>query len=213
MAHFCEPRCHLELAFLAPRARAGSPALGMKRPDLVFVYLNFATTSPAEFIREISAAAPNAKLILFIEGCREYLVHLVSASFYNGLLCVGEATLDELGRIIENIVQQGIRFVSPTIMNCLNGLRADADSFPKLLTKTQMSVLICISHSLSDEEIAARLHCSPGTVLSHRREIMRKLNIHATPKLIRYGIEKGFDAVPLPTVDRIRSVQRTEEPQ
>lgn len=102
--------------------------------------------------------------------------------------------MNDLGRIILGI-KEGIRVVSPGVARCQNNLRSTAHAFPKLLTKRQMEVLACISHCLSDVEIAARLACSAGTVLCHRRQLMRKLNIHSTPKLIRYGAEKGFDKV------------------
>jgi len=41
-------------------------------------------------------------------------------------------------------------------------------------------------------EIAKQLGLISGTVKSHRRNIMAKLNLHTTPELIRYAVDKGF---------------------
>jgi len=64
---------------------------------------------------------------------------------------------------------------------------------------------VCIAHSFSDAEIGTQLGLSSATALVHRRQIMRKLSIHSTPKLIRYAMEKGFNAVPPPNAAKSRS--------
>ena len=52
-----------------------------------------------------------------------------------------------------------------------------------------------IGESKTDEEIAAVLNISPATVQSRRRDIMGKLDIHTTPKLIHYAIVNGLTRV------------------
>lgn len=204
-AHFFETRCRVKITSREHAGIAGLRAAQTNRPDLIFVCLNFTDISPTEFIHKVGAVAPQAKLILFLDRCSEYVVHLIDAFGYSGLICFRETDLNDLVHIIAGI-QNGIRFISPKIVACQNRLRCAPNAFPKLLTKKQIVVLVCISHSLSDEEIAARLDCSAGTILCHRRQIMNKLDIHSTPKLIRYGIEKGFDAGPLPLWPAVQRV-------
>lgn len=102
-----------------------------------------------------------------------------------------------LGHVIER-VKNGLRVISSGIARLQSSLRNAHDSFDKLFSKRNFEVLICITHCLSDEEIAAHFGFSTRTALGHRQQIMQKLNIHRTPKLIRYGLEKGFGAAPLP---------------
>ena len=52
-----------------------------------------------------------------------------------------------------------------------------------------------IGESKTDEEIAAVLNISPATVQSRRRDIMSKLDVHTTPKLIHYAIVNGLTRV------------------
>ena len=54
-----------------------------------------------------------------------------------------------------------------------------------------LRVLALIGESKSDDEIAATLNVTASTVQSRRRDIMRKLDIHSTPKLIHYAIMHG----------------------
>jgi DNA-binding NarL/FixJ family response regulator len=49
-----------------------------------------------------------------------------------------------------------------------------------------------IGESLSDEEIGEVLDVSASTVQSRRRDIMRKLDVHTTPKLIHFAILNGL---------------------
>jgi len=51
------------------------------------------------------------------------------------------------------------------------------------------------SAGLSDEEIGERLNLSPRTVQTHRSNILRKLDLKGTPKLIAFAVENGFTQV------------------
>jgi two-component system response regulator NreC len=65
-------------------------------------------------------------------------------------------------------------------------------SFPKLLTSREQTLLPLLGGGLTNEEVARELGLSRHTVQLHRRNIMRKLNLHRTPDLIRYAINRGF---------------------
>jgi DNA-binding NarL/FixJ family response regulator len=148
-----------------------------------------------DFIRQLQGAAPAARLILLTAECNEYLVHIIGSTGYNALVFSADESLSSLGQVIER-VRQGARYVSTRIARCQAALWAAPASFPKLLSKREQEVLVCIAHALSDEEIARQLGFATGTALSHRRRLMSKLGIHSTPKLIRYCADKGFNSVP-----------------
>lgn len=166
-------------------------------PTIVLAGLRPGEYAPRHYLQLLRAAAPAAKLILYCTVCNEYLVHTLRNADYQGLVYEPDESLATLTRVIE-LVRLGQRFVSASISRCLAQLRADSAAFPKLLSERHEQVLICIAHSMSDEEIARHFGFSPATALSHRQKIMQKLNIHNTPKLIRYCIEKGFNSVPIP---------------
>jgi len=53
-------------------------------------------------------------------------------------------------------------------------------------------VLAHIGRGLTDAEIASALCVSPRTAQTHRSNILIRLGIESTPKLMRFAIENGF---------------------
>ena len=60
------------------------------------------------------------------------------------------------------------------------------------LSSREIDVLIQIVKGLSNKEIADVLCLSTHTVMSHRKNIVRKLNIHSTAGLTIYAIVNGI---------------------
>ena len=56
------------------------------------------------------------------------------------------------------------------------------------LSDREQDVLVQVVHGLSNKEIADVLCISTHTVMSHRKNIARKLNIHSTAGLTIYAI-------------------------
>ena len=57
------------------------------------------------------------------------------------------------------------------------------------LTVRQKEVLELVASGCTSAEISRRLHISTATVISHRRELARKLDLHSTAELTRYAIQ------------------------
>ena len=176
----------------------GIAATSRVAPDLIFAGIKSADMAIPPYIAALRAAAPAAKLILFSPYCNEYLVHIMKGLDYHGLVYEPDELLSSLALLIEK-VRQGQRVVSPAISRLQAQLRAMPNAFPKLLSARHEEVLVCIAHSMTDDEIGRQLGFSTATALSHRQAIMKKLNVHSTPKLIRYCSDKGFNSVPPPT--------------
>ncbi len=60
------------------------------------------------------------------------------------------------------------------------------------LSEREKDVLIQVVNGLSNKEIAEKLFISPHTVMSHRKNITKKLNIHSTAGLTIYAISNGL---------------------
>lgn len=69
------------------------------------------------------------------------------------------------------------------------------------LSRREIDVLIQIVKGLSNKEIADALCLSTHTVMSHRKNIVRKLNIHSTAGLTIYAIVNGI--VNLDNIDMV----------
>ncbi len=194
---YCTNYWGFDVVAVEKTARSGIAMVTQDKPELVLAAVPLPDLRLADFVEQLRLASPASKLILLIASYNEYLIHTLSATEYHGLVFESVENLASLGAAIER-VRSGARFVSTPILQCQSALRSTAGAFPQVLSKRLEEVLICIAHSLSDDEIGLQLGFTPGTAQCHRRTLMGKLNIHSTPKLIRYCAEKGFNSVPLP---------------
>jgi DNA-binding NarL/FixJ family response regulator len=71
-------------------------------------------------------------------------------------------------------------------------LESGSGNASNVLTYRQVQVLQLIANGKTTKEIAEILRISFKTVGCHRRDIMRRLNIHAVAGLVRYSIRHGL---------------------
>jgi DNA-binding NarL/FixJ family response regulator len=92
-------------------------------------------------------------------------------------------------------VLAGRVYYTPIVNESSASIRRDPKAFIRVLSDYETRILSMIGESKTDEEIATVLNISPATVQSRRRDIMSKLDIHTTPKLIHYAIVNGLTRV------------------
>ncbi|HTY99509.1 MAG TPA: LuxR C-terminal-related transcriptional regulator, partial [Rhodocyclaceae bacterium] len=61
-----------------------------------------------------------------------------------------------------------------------------------LLGRRERQVLQLVAEGHTSPEIAETLHIATSTVEVHRRNIMRKLNLHSVAELTKYAINCGL---------------------
>lgn len=94
---------------------------------------------------------------------------------------VEELIFEPAIRILEK--QQDVDNVSVKISNMLG----TADN-SETLSEREKDVIIGVVQGLTNKEIAEKLFIAPNTVITHRRNIARKLQIHSTAGLTIYAI-------------------------
>lgn len=66
---------------------------------------------------------------------------------------------------------------------------------PQRLGRREREVLRMVAEGRRSAEIAEQMHISVATVEVHRRNIMRKLDIHTVAELTRYAIREGMSSL------------------
>jgi DNA-binding NarL/FixJ family response regulator len=61
-----------------------------------------------------------------------------------------------------------------------------------LLTTSEIDIVRLIAGGLSTKEIAVKKHISFHTVMTHRKNIFRKLSVSSSPELMMYAIKAGL---------------------
>ncbi len=105
-----------------------------------------------------------------------------------------DATSTELEHALR-AVAGGNTYLSPAVSKSVVEQLLSREETPsplERLTPRHREILQLISEGHSTKEIAAKLQLSVKTVETHRSELMKRLDIHDVPGLVRYAIRSGM---------------------
>jgi len=107
-----------------------------------------------------------------------------------------DSAFDELTRALRTVAR-GKTYLSPSISDVLvedyvRVLPEDLAAKPTNLTPREREVLQLIAEGHTTKEIASLLSVSVKTVETHRRNIMRKVNLHSVAELTKYAVQEGI---------------------
>lgn len=167
------------------------------QPQIVVMDIGLPDLNGLEATRQILRNVPNTKVIaLSVHSDKRYVVEMLNAGA-SGYLVKNSAS-DELVRAIESTIQ-GRTFLSPEITDIVvnkalrrsSGGASDASAF-MVLTPREREVLQLLAEGRTSKQIAEELQMSVRTVETHRRDIMRKLEIRNVANLTKYAIREGL---------------------
>lgn len=176
----------------------GLEALGLAReirPDIVCMDIAMPGMNGVETTRRLLKLHPEIRVI-GISGLREarHVREMMEAGAHGYL--TKAAAGEQLIKAIR-CVMQGQRYVCPEAERALLSPMAQRATTPRgapppTLGSRERQVLQLVAEGHTSIEIAGLLRMSPSTVDVHRRNIMRKLNIHSIAELTKYAIREGL---------------------
>ena len=163
-------------------------------PDIAVVDVGMPGMNGIEATRRLLAGSPRLRVIaLSAYSDRRFVLEMLDAGA-KGYLVKASAG-DELARAIRAIAQ-GRTYLCPevagTIVEAVRGKTSRAGNAAPKLGRREREVLALLAEGKSSSEIAARLYIAPSTVEVHRRNIMRKLDLHSIAELTKYAIREGL---------------------
>jgi DNA-binding NarL/FixJ family response regulator len=190
LSHYCL-EMGLEIAAMEATCRKGLDAVRRLRPELVLLDISLPDGDGLEVARVILAELPQSK-VLGISAHRDPWTMLqVQRLGLHGFVDKQDQQSDVLKQAIQTVMSGRI-YYAPVVNESSAVLRRDPKAFIRVLSDYEMRILSMIGESKTDTEIAAELGVSPTTIQSRRRDIMQKLDVHSTPKLIHYAIVNGL---------------------
>lgn len=164
-------------------------------PDVVVLDIAMPDLNGVGAAARILARNPSVRVIaLSAYSDRHFVTEMFRAGAMGYVLKNAAGT--ELLRAIRT-VHKGQRYVCPGVADPPASdpqqARPAAGSSPRVeLGRREREVLQLIAEGLRGAEIARRLHIAESTVEVHRRNIMRKLDLHGVAELTRYAIREGL---------------------
>ena len=163
--------------------------------DLVLLDLVLPDGDGLDLLPEIFSRSSGTKVIALSSHIDEFTLHRALSSRVHGILDKNEQPVRILREAIAAVLA-GRQYISSYVQRLRASVRADPAAFDKILSDREQEVLRLIGDGLANDQIAAKLKISVSTAKNHRLNIMAKLDMHSTPQLIRYAIEKGFTRIP-----------------
>lgn len=159
--------------------------------DLILLDINMPDMNGFEVCQEIKKRFPDKKVLtLTMHSEAGFITKMVKAGADGYVL--KNAGKEELVTAIQSI-QQGEKYFSKAVTNSLlDGMQSKKplrSQFISKITRREKEILRLIIDECNTDEIAAKLFISDTTVISHRKSLLRKLNVKNTAGLVRVAYE------------------------
>ncbi|HYI77288.1 MAG TPA: response regulator transcription factor [Chryseolinea sp.] len=104
-----------------------------------------------------------------------------------------ECSLEEVGMAVQSTAR-GEKFFCHKILDIImeKHFSVTTESEPTVLTTRETEILKLIAHGHSTQGIADTLFLSPHTVQTHRKSIIKKLNIKSPTEFVIYAMDLGL---------------------
>lgn len=175
---------------------AGVQLASRLKPDLVMLDLGLPDMDGFDVIAVIQKALPSTRLLVLSGLLDDYTVFRIEKAGVHGFIDKGTNTIAQVRDALDALAA-GRTYFSPAFSMARLTRRADTASFEKVLSESEQEVLSLVGEGLTDEEIGIRLGISPSTAQTHRSNILQKLHIKGTPKLVAFAIRHGFTRMPI----------------
>jgi len=161
-------------------------------PDVLVLDVAMPDLSGIEVTRRVHDAHPRIRVLALTgHGDRPTVQQMVRAGAVGYVVKTG--TGPELVSAIR-AVASGQSYLSPEVTSSLLAdiREPQRQAGSDVLGRRELQVLRLVAEGERTAEIAERLHISHATVETHRRNIMRKLDLHTAAALTKFAIREGL---------------------
>jgi len=178
-------------------AATGREALELARelhPEVVALDIGMPELNGVEATARLVARDPTVKVIgISTYADKRFVTGMLRAGAMGYISKTSAAT--ELIKAIRAVVK-GQRYLCPMISeqvmdSIAQPMSSDIAKQPAL-SRREREVLQLVAEGFRTTEIAGRMHVAEATVEVHRRNIMRKLELHSVAELTKYAIREGL---------------------
>jgi len=183
------------------RAENGQMAVRLTQkmePDVVIMDIAMPDLNGIEATRQILAERPEIKIVaLSMHSDSRFIAEMLRSGALGYLL--KNCAFEELTKAIHSVVD-GQTYLSSGIAEVVTKeyvrrLTETELTAPTIISDREREVLQLLAEGKSTKQVASCLHVSIKTIETHRRQIMRKLNINSLAELIKYAVREGLTSL------------------
>jgi DNA-binding NarL/FixJ family response regulator len=169
-----------------------------QNPDIVIMDISMPELNGIEATRQILAELSETRVIaLSMHSDKRFVVEMFQAGASGFLL--KDCAYQELALAI-NTVAAHQTYLSPEVAGVMiedyvTRFPTPTSSPSSILTGREREVLQLVAEGWPTKKIAAHLYVSVKTVETHRRQIMKKLDIFSIANLTKYAIREGLTSI------------------
>ncbi len=167
------------------------------KPHVVVLDITMPELNGLDATREILKAVPETEVLILTLHDSEYLVHQVLEAGARGYVLKTDADLTLL-EAVEAVRQHNAYFASKVAAMVLDAYLkarkplAGEKASPHELTPRERQVVQLLAEGKGNKEVASMLGIALHTVVTHRSNIMHKLDVHSVSELVRYAIRNNL---------------------
>ena len=157
--------------------------------DVALMDIMMPIMNGVEATREIKVKRPDTRVLaVTINDEPRFIKEVLSAGASGYIL--KHSTKDEIIQAIKDVAASRQHF-SGDVLDKISSEFTGIKDLPPMLTKKEIEVLKFIAQEYSNQEIAERLNCGIRTVDTHKRNLIKKLEVRNVVGLVKYAIKMG----------------------
>jgi len=170
-----------------------------KTPDVVVMDVSMPDMNGIEATTQIVETNKKTRVIaLSMHSDKRFVMGMLRAGASGYLL--KDCASQELANAIYQVAA-GKKYLSPEITGVviddflLGGASEGVAATASVLSAREREVLQLIAEGWSTKQIASHLYVSIKTIETHRRQIMKKLDLHNIADLTKYAVREGLTSI------------------
>jgi DNA-binding NarL/FixJ family response regulator len=143
-------------------------------------------------LKLITVNFPFVKIIILVNSITGKELHELNSLGITNVVLKTASRQDIFDSV--NSAIAGKKYYSNELLDLVfdHGNKTNSVSEPGQLTASELEIVRLISEGLTTKEIASRKFISFHTVITHRKNIFRKLGVKSISELIMHGIKAGW---------------------
>lgn len=184
---------NLEVVGTAGTAKAFRELVAQKKPDLLVFDHDHADFLGLEIIPTLQALVPEAVIMVITQDKDPDHVFKLLEMGVTSILTKNCSSAEIMNAI--EAVLKGEKFFCNAVLDKILEKRvpkSEDNCDPSILTPREIEVVCLVAQGLPAKQIADQLFLSTHTVYTHRKNIMKKLNINSAQEMMLYALNEGL---------------------